>query len=186
MHKKSGEGPSKRKPMTVIGLIILSILMLGVVVPLVMALLGSSGYEINAEGVYLLEGKRWKKLDLGGHPWLPEKDHNYVIYFRNLKCPHCAEFDRYWVEFLDKYSHDINATFVQVVCTYFILACSDPTAIATFNAFQVSFSPLLVITSDTKLLYYGVPPFNSTELYTFTTSVLSKAAEEENASASSG
>lgn len=173
IHKERETG--KKKLTVVLGLAVLIVMILGVLVPLLLALTGSSKYEVNAEGVYVLRDDKWVKVDYGYAPWLPSDNSSYIIYFRNLNCPHCREFDPHWSEFLQRHSHDINATVVMVVCTYFQLACSDPTATSTFSAFQVTASPLIVVISNMTLLYYGVPPFNSTELYNFTYNLLKQA-----------
>jgi hypothetical protein len=184
MTRKSSKGheAGKKKLSVILGLVVLVIMILGVLVPLFLALTGSSKYEVNAEGVYILSNDKWVKLDYGYSPWLPMDNSSYIVYFRNLNCPQCREFDLHWTEFLRKHSRDVNATFVMVVCTYFQLSCSDPTAISTFNAFQVTASPLLVVISNMTLLYYGVPPFNSTELYNFTYNLLKHVSSPETSS----
>jgi len=160
----------------VLSALLLAVMVLGVIVPLLVSLTSSSKYEVNAEGVYVLKNGKWVKLDYGYSPWLPEDNSSYIIYFRNLNCLHCREFDPHWTDFVKKYSHSVNATLVVVVCTYFQLACQDPTALSTFSAFQVAASPLLVVVSNMTLLYYGVPPFDSAELYNFTSALIARAA----------
>lgn len=178
MPKRASERP-RSKIMSIVGLMILVVLVLGVIVPLVMALTGSSRYEVNSEGVYVWKNDKWQRVDLGRSPWMPDVGPNYIIYFRNLNCPHCREFDQHWNEFLKRYGNEVNATLVQVVCTYFTLACSDLTAMATFEAFGVTLSPLIVVVSNYTILYYGAPPFNSTELYNLTTTLFTKYLERE-------
>lgn len=172
-------GRGRRRLTAVLGAVILAIMVLGVLVPLLLTLTGSSRYEVNAEGVYVFRGGEWERVDLGYSPWIPADNGSYIVYFRNLNCPHCREFDPHWWEFVDKYSAKVNATAVTVVCTYFQLACSDPTAISTFNAFRVSASPMLVVISNATILYYGIPPFNATELYNFTYHIISSAGQAE-------
>lgn len=170
---KGGGGIAKRVAI----LALLLLMVLGVVTPLLLAL-RSSGLEIESEGVYFLKNGKWERVSLGARPWLPEENYSYVIYFRNLNCPHCREFDRYWTEFLKKYSKEVNASIVVVSCTYFTIACEDETAAATFLAFYVTISPLIVVLHNGGVLYYGVPPFNATELYTLVTTLLQSPTEE--------
>lgn len=179
MSRKDHRESKKKKLTTLVGFMVLVVMILGILVPLIIAIMGSSSYEINAEGTYIFSGNKWVKIDYGSSPWLPTDNSSYIIYFKNINCPHCREFDPHWTEFVKKYSSEINATIIEVVCTYFQLACSEPTALSTFNAFQVTSSPLLVIISNMTLLYYGVPPFNSTELFNFTNNILSKASTTE-------
>jgi len=152
------------------GVLLIAVMVLSVIIPLITGL-GTSPL-VNVEGIYEYSGGGWKKINSNGTVWLPQGEGNYLIYFRNLNCPSCQQFDAAWSEYFKSYlfKSPYNITPVEVVCTYFSYSCSDPSAKALFSAFENALgqyfgTPYLVIISNGSFIYFNFPPTDSSGAY---------------------
>ncbi|MEM1619916.1 MAG: protein disulfide isomerase family protein [Fervidicoccaceae archaeon] len=146
-----------------LGALLVLVLLAGYLLPLIGSLLEKS-YEVSSEGVYVLTESRWTRVKLDGYFWSPPDNGGYIVYFNNLRCPACRAFDPTWEDFAKKYGRE-NFTLVEVVCTWFAISCSDPTARATFNAYSIYQSPTLMVIYNMTILYKGVPPTAADEIF---------------------
>ncbi len=145
------------------GGVIIAAMILAVVIP-ILAGLGSSNI-INSEGVFIkVSSKKWVRVNIGYKPWIPTNNKTYIIYFKNIASKECFNFDSIFSDFINDYMRKDNFTPVQIICTWYPQECGDPTAMASFEAYRVAYTPLLVIISDLKIIYYGPPPMNVTKL----------------------
>ncbi len=98
-------------------------------------------------GIYVWTGSQFTKIDTDpGKPYVPKEDGYYVYYFHNNDCPHCQRFYPKWVQYLSQNSHSFkDVKFVEVVCDWFTDRCNDPSAKKTFEYFQVTSSPAVLI-----------------------------------------
>ncbi len=155
------------------GGILIAAMVLAVVIPLITGI-GSSNDIIDAEGVFIKEGGKWRRIDLDNNPWIPSDNRTYLIYFKNINSRECKEFDTAWLDYLRKYAAEDNVTPVQIVCSWFAQQCADETASACFLAYRVPFTPAILVVSQQKILYYGPPPSNSTGLHNLIEEALKK------------
>ena len=145
------------------GGVIIAAMVLAVVIPL-LAGFGSSNI-INSEGVFIkTSSKKWVRVKLNDKPWIPTDNKTYIVYFKNIASKECYNFDTIYSDFVKDYMSKDNFTPVQIICTWYPQQCGDPTAIASFEAYRVPYTPFLVIISDLKIIYYGPPPMNLTKL----------------------
>lgn len=152
------------------GLLLIIVMILSVIIP-VLSGLGTNPL-VNVEGIYEYSGGGWIKINSNSTVWLPEGTGTYLIYLRNLNCPACQQFDPIWSQYFKSYlfKSPYNITPVEVVCTYFSGNCQDPSAKATFYAFENALgqyfgTPYLVLISNGTFLYFGFPPTDSSGAY---------------------
>ena len=164
MKRQRRSSEERRRLLVLIsgGILILAMI-LGVVIPL-LAGLGSGSTNINAEGVFVLEKGKWIKKDLNGSPWIPPDNRTYLVYFKNLECPHCKAFNPTWDEYVKKYSQKDNVIPVIISCTWFTQQCSEPNARASFIAYRVPFTPALLVWHNGTPMYYGPAPQSPQEI----------------------
>jgi hypothetical protein len=148
------------------GVLLIAIMILSVVIPLITGI--GTNPVVNVEGIYVYNNGNWKKIDTNGTLWLPKDKGTYLIYFRNLNCPACQQFDAAWSDYFKNYmpKSSFNITPVEIVCTYFSSNCQDPSARATFNAFEQSLgqyfgTPYIVLISNGTFIYFNFPPVES-------------------------
>ncbi|MGB9725549.1 MAG: hypothetical protein ACP5I2_04770 [Fervidicoccaceae archaeon] len=151
------------------GFLLIIIMVLSVIIPVISGL--GTNPLVNVEGIYEYSGG-WTKINSNGTVWLPRGNGTYLIYFRNLNCPACQQFDPIWSQYFKDYlfKSPYKITPVEVVCTYFSGNCQDPSAKALFSAFENALgqyfgTPYLVLISNGTFLYFSFPPTDSTGAY---------------------
>lgn len=114
----------------------------------------------SSEGVFIFNASLggWIRMDLGASPWVPPDNATYLVYFKNLNCPACRAFDPVWDQYVEEYvkgGEGEPVTPVVVSCTWFTQQCGDPTALASFIAYQVQSTPTLVVWKNGSIVHYG-------------------------------
>ncbi|MEM0021556.1 MAG: hypothetical protein QW039_03225 [Fervidicoccaceae archaeon] len=148
------------------GFLLIAVMILSVIIPVITGI--GTNPLVNVEGIYEYSGGQWKKINSNGTLWLPEGEGTYLIYFRNLNCPACQQFDTVWSEYFKSYlpKSPYNITPVEIVCTFFSSSCSDPSAKATYSAIENALgqyfgTPYLMLISNGTFLYMDFPPVTS-------------------------
>ncbi|MCX8195640.1 MAG: thioredoxin family protein [Acidilobaceae archaeon] len=96
---------------------------------------------------YNKESKRWEILRREGEPFrLGELgDGIYVVYFDNLYCPACRVQDHHFYKLFVRYGNAADIHFVVVVCNWFAGNCDSKAASGSFEEFEVSSSPTIIV-----------------------------------------
>lgn len=69
----------------------------------------------------------------------------YVVYFDNLLCPACRIQDQHFYRLIVKRGSEDSAKFVIIMCNWFSGNCSSQAAAKSFEAFDVSASPTIIV-----------------------------------------